>query len=184
MRIFIAIPLPDDLKDRIAAVQERLKKVPADVSWVGMDKFHLTLKFLGEVPDDKVPAVAAAVQHAVAGGAPFAVTLHGLGAFPDLRAPRVIWVGLRDGEPQLRVLAETVDGALAALGFAPEKRRFSGHLTLGRVRSRANLPALVTRIESLKETPFGSCTVDRVALMRSILHPQGSEYQCLQSISI
>jgi 2'-5' RNA ligase len=179
MRLFIAIPLPDEVRDRVAAVQERLKKVPADVAWVRSEKFHLTLKFLGEVPDEKVAPVADVLSAAVRKFAPFAASLHGLGAFPAMCSPRVVWVGIRDGRQPLAELAEAVDGALQAVGFVREQRPYSAHLTLGRVRSSGNLDALVKRLALLKDLPFGDFTVDHIDIIRSIMHPQGSEYQSL-----
>lgn len=184
MRIFIAVAVPDDIRQRVEESQKRLRTVPADVRWVETDKFHLTLKFLGEVNDDKFPAVVAAATAAVKGTVPFTVTLAGVGAFPSMRAPRVLWAGITAGQQELQSLAERVDEHLNAIGFAREKRRFSGHLTLGRVRSQQNIEALVKKMDALQATPFGAFRVRSVEVMQSILHPQGSHYQCLESISI
>jgi 2'-5' RNA ligase len=184
MRLFIAVNIPDDVKEQVTHIQKRLRAVPVDVRWVEEEKFHLTLKFLGEVKDEKLPAVVAALAGAIQGSSPFEATLSGLGVFPGMRAPRVIWAGMQQGQEELRSLAEKVDAALSCLGFEREKRKFTGHLTLGRVRSLQNIEALTNKIVSFAATPIGTFAVRSVEVMQSILHPQGAQHQCLKSISM
>ena len=137
MRCFVAIDLTSDVRAAIARAQTRVRTAAAhaDVRWVDPAQFHLTLKFLGAVPDDRVPAVSAALEGAVADTAPIALAAAGLGGFPSLRSARVLWAGITAGVPELARLAAAIDRALTPLGFPPEGRSFRGHLTIGRVRS-------------------------------------------------
>jgi 2'-5' RNA ligase len=184
MRLFIAVTIPDELKDRIADIQARLRSAPADVKWVAKENFHITLKFLGDVPEEKVDPLVASMTQAVAGCPPFDLSFKGVGAFPGVRSPRVVWLGIDQGVGELSRLAENLDRELDSQGFKKEKRGFSGHLTLGRVRSPQNKDELVKRIAALSDAGVDAFTVRSVDLMQSFLHPHGSHYQCLRSISI
>jgi 2'-5' RNA ligase len=184
MRLFIAINIPDEVKEGIAGVQKRLKSAPADVHWVRTDRLHLTLKFLGETDEARLDDLAAAVARSCAGLKPFRVSVGGVGAFPAPERPRVVWLGIREGAPELTAIAGRLDEELAPLGYEKERRPFTAHLTLGRVRSRRNLADLTKKMASLADAAAGAFEVTGVDVMRSILHPSGAEYQCLRSISV
>ncbi|MHB9154722.1 MAG: RNA 2',3'-cyclic phosphodiesterase [Endomicrobiales bacterium] len=184
MRIFIAVNLPEDVKEQIERVQETLKKTLVDVRWVKKEKFHLTLKFLGEVPEEKAAEVVATLSRASRPRQPFTVALKGLGAFPGLRRPRVVWAGIQEGQSELKAVARDIENELEPLGFQKEKREFSGHLTLGRVRSPQNLSALVKKIASLETVEMGSFSARSIEVMISAPGSGGSTYQCLKSISL
>src|SRR5207244_1645031 len=136
VRCFIAIDLTTDVRAAIARAETRVRTAArdADVRWVDPAQFHLTLKFLGAVPDDRVPAVSAALEGAVADTAPIALAAAGLGGFPSLRSARVLWAGIAAGVPELARLAAAIDRALTPLGFPPEGRPFRVHLTIGPAR--------------------------------------------------
>jgi 2'-5' RNA ligase len=179
LRLFIAVTLPDDVRERLARSQEALRAAQADVSWVKPDNLHLTVKFLGDTDRRSLARIQPALQ-AVAGQlGPFGLALCGLGAFGG-RVPRVVWVGVSEGAAPLADLAERVDAALGRVGVPRDKRGFSAHATLGRVRSARNADALVTAVSAAGAEPFGSVAVRDFVLMQSQLNPQGSVYTVLE----
>jgi RNA 2',3'-cyclic 3'-phosphodiesterase len=147
--------------------------VASDVAWVAETNLHVTLKFLGQIDDARVPSLVSALAAAAAGLTGFEVGVRGLGAFPSATRPRVVWAGL--DAPQLTALANAVDAALASLGFPRESRPFSAHVTLGRVReSRRPNRALAAALG--RPVDFGFLAVSHVSLMRSELSPRGARY--------
>ena len=178
MRCFVAVDLSAEVRAAVAAVQARVRATAprADVRWLDPHAFHLTLKFLGNVPDARVPAVSAALEEVVS-DAPLALEAHGLGAFPTVRRPRVLWAGIAGGAPRLVALAGGVDRALAALGFPPEDRPFRAHLTLGRVRSPRDAGALAKALEAEAAVALGAWTADEVVLYQSHLKPTGAVHE-------
>jgi RNA 2',3'-cyclic 3'-phosphodiesterase len=152
----------------------RLQPVADGVAWVGADNFHLTLKFLGGVETGRVDAVVAGLTGAAAGCPAFDVAVRGLGAFPSPTRPRVLWAAVAEGAAAMSVVARRVDEALGPLGFEPETRAFSPHVTLGRVRVPRSSPRLAEALADGGE--FGRQRVDRLVLMRSELSPRGPRY--------
>jgi 2'-5' RNA ligase len=178
LRCFIAIELPEDLKEGIAGKTMRLRAAEADVKWVSPENLHLTLKFLGNTPEDLLAGVREKLS-AVAGRHPaFSFSLSGAGAFPDSGRPRVVWIGVRDpgGIVQLQ---RDVEGAMAELGFEAERRAYSPHLTLGRVKSPRGRIALQEELARIRDIDFGSVEVRQVSIMRSQLRPTGASYSRL-----
>jgi 2'-5' RNA ligase len=137
LRTFFALEIGDEARRAAAALVERLRADPgcAAVRWGRPEAFHVTLRFLGPTPEERVPALVEAVRRETAGIAPFALALGALGAFPDERRPRVVFVAVEPHAP-VAALAAAVERGTVAAGFAPEQRSFNGHLTLGRVRGR------------------------------------------------
>lgn len=176
MRTFIAIELDDAIRQRLAAAQDRLRAAGCNVRWVKPEQMHLTLKFLGEIEEEAVDGVAAAMAAAAAGGKPFALTLAGLGAFPPRGAPRVVWAGAEEPSGTLAALHKRLEHQLARLGFERERRAYRPHLTLGRVkdpRGREQLRALIG--EGAGEA-FGTQAAGGLVHFRSVLSPQGATY--------
>ncbi|MFB3816244.1 MAG: RNA 2',3'-cyclic phosphodiesterase [Candidatus Methylomirabilales bacterium] len=182
LRLFVAVTLPDAVRARLARAQERLRAVQADVSWVKPENIHLTLKFIGETEVKRLPRIQAALQGVGAEVAAFALMLAGVGTFGG-RVPRVVWAGTAEGAEALATLAGRVDDALGRVGIAKERRAFSPHATLGRVRSPRNAEALVAAAAALDET-FGRVAVGEFVLMQSRLHPQGSVYTPLDRVAL
>lgn len=176
MRLFVAVNLADALRDPLAAAQRQLAAAGADVKWTDPAGFHLTLKFLGEVDDARLPDIEQAVAGGIAGQGPFDLHLQGLGAFPTLTAPRVVWVGVTAGGPELARLAAGLEQAFQPLGFEAEGRPYSAHLTLGRVRSPRGRTGLTAALQALATTDFGGMPVHTVHLMQSRLSPRGAAY--------
>ncbi len=174
--------LPDDLRQRLAAAIERLRPHAADVAWVAPSNLHVTLKFLGQVDETRVPALTDALRAALVDRRAIDVAVRGLGAFPSPTRPRVLWAGLEDAAGGMTALAEQVDIACDRLGFPAETRAFAAHVTLGRVRETRRQPPLAAALA--RPTDFGHLRVDRVSLMRSELSPRGARYSELFAASL
>jgi 2'-5' RNA ligase len=178
MRLFVAVNLPSEVRERLAAEQDRLRHAQADVSWVRAENIHVTLKFLGETEEKRLDRIPPALLEVARGIAPFSVQVSGLGSFGG-RVPRVVWVGIQEGAEPLSRLAKDVEAAMGRLGFPKEKRGFTAHITLGRVRSARNAEALLTALAQTETGPFGSVEVHQFELMQSELRPTGSVYTVL-----
>lgn len=150
---------------------------PDPVKWVPAHQFHFTLKFLGEVEEAAAGRALEAVQRAAAGVGPFRAGLCGLGCFPNLAQPSVLWAGVTEGAEPLGRLAARVEQEMARAGFAPERRPFKPHLTLGRVREGAFVPkAVLEGLAKAERQEFGRFGVERLVLMKSELTPRGPIY--------
>jgi 2'-5' RNA ligase len=198
LRTFFAIELGDEARRAAAALVERLRADPGcgAVRWTRPEAFHVTLRFLGPTPAERVPALAAAVRAQAAGIAPFALALAAVGAFPDERRPRVVFVALEPHEP-VAALAAAVERGVLAAGFPPEARPFHAHLTLGRVRKRpegARSEPQASEVSSWRRRrvrlPAGErpgparFPVDSAVLFRSDPSPAGSTYTPLERIAL
>lgn len=179
MRLFVAIELPEEIKAALTTLQQSLREARADVAWAKPDNLHLTLKFLGETPSERIPALGLACVEAAKANPPFTLTTQGTGFFPDQRRPRIVWAGLSGAVTELEALQQQVEACLAVQGCTPEIKPFRPHLTLGRCKSPRNLPQLATHLNSYK-LPALSFTVSELVLMQSQLHPSGSIYTPLQ----
>lgn len=160
--------------DALTAVQGEIVRRGCDVKLVERENIHLTLRFLGELPQGLVEEVRRALDKL--SGQPFTMRLRGLGAFPNLTRPRVVWVGVAEGFDELKSLRSQIDELLRPLRIPPEKEEFTPHVTLARVKSPRNVAGLVDLIRSLSERDFGSQEVRAVKLKRSVLTPRGPIY--------
>lgn len=174
IRAFIAVELPDPVKDALSDVAQALAgRVPrAAIRWVRPEQMHLTLRFLGDTAVDQLPAVQSAMDGAVAGHSSFFMHLNGTGCFPNARRPRVIWVGLAGDEARLRALKAALDERLAPLGWPPEDKSFRAHLTLGRVKDEHGL----RDVEWAADVPSLDMPVTAIHLIESQLRPSGPIY--------
>ena len=186
VRSFVAIELPEKLKEELTQLQARLKSSAPSVKWVGSQGIHITLQFLGGVPASKLGAITQAVEKAAVGIPPLRLEVKGLGVFPNLRRVRVIWVGLTGELEPLQQLQKRIEVNLSPLGFKPEGRQFTPHLTLGRVRENATplerekLGQLVAGVKFDAVTPINAKSV---SLMRSQLTSEGAVYSSISIIS-
>jgi len=185
-RLFWAVNLPADVKLNLAALQARLQKKQADVKWVEQHNLHLTVKFLGQVSLDRTNEIVRAVESALAQHGSIRLELAGTGFFPAGKQPRVIWVGVGGELDKFRRLHRAVEKGLHDLGFPPENRGFSPHLTLGRVRSPQGVGNLVRELETLGREPahFGRADVNTVELMASTLTARGPIYSVLAKVHL
>ena len=189
VRTFIAIELTAEALRALGQVQEKLRRSPGGQAgrWVRAEGIHLTLKFLGDVPEEKLPQVYQAVEQACQGHQPFEVAFGGLGGFPNLRRPRVIWVGVEEESGQLQSLQRDVEQALERKGFPRERRPFRPHLTLARVRKGASpseAAALGRSVAQAQVGTLGRMQVKEVSVMRSELTPEGALYSELYKVSL
>jgi len=189
IRSFVAIELSDQVREALAELQENLKAQvpPKAVRWTRTESIHLTLQFLGDVAPGKVEAIAEALRGVGAGQAPFTIQLKELGVFPNPGRPRVVWVGVAEPSGALVALQKGVTQALEPLGFEPEKRPYSPHLTIGRADRRAGRQDLAEVGELVTRTEVGTLGqvhVEHVVLMKSDLQPGGAVYTPLAVIPL
>lgn len=184
VRTFIAVEVSAGVQSRALALIERLRSADANVRWVEPEAMHLTLKFLGDIDLTATAEVCRAVARAVEPVEPFELNVSGAGAFPGVERPRTVWLGARDGAPQLVDLAERVDTALIPLKFKPERRPYHPHLTLGRVRGSKNLPALSEAIIAAANFEAGVIAIDELVVFASHLERGGPHYEPLGHIPL
>jgi len=182
IRTFISIDLPEGIKEGISGLQGRLKRDECHIGWVRPEAIHLTLKFLGEIDEKKIPEIETATRKAIQGYTPFFLRIMGLGVFPNLKRPRIIWLGINGEGDNLLRLQSRIEEEMEKIGHAAEKRAFKPHLTIGRVRDPSGLKGLIDAIESEREIELGGFKAEEVLIMRSDLRPEGSIYARLFEI--
>lgn len=178
-RAFIAVDLDERFRTR--ELLSELGQSGADLKLVEPRNLHVTLKFLGETPEDMVERIAGIMEESVRGIGPFDVRFRGLGAFPGQRSIRVVWVGMQGAEP-LGQVARTLEDRLEVLGFPREARGFSPHITLGRVRTPRGWGSLPALIDKHAGTDFGAMRVEKMALKKSVLGPGGPTYSAVREV--
>jgi len=188
VRSFIAIELPDELKLGLAQLEAQLKmsKQPR-VKWVDPYSIHLTLKFLGSIAVDRISEITRAMEEAVQGISPFHLEVKDLGVFPSLRRVQVAWVGISGEVDKLSQLQQHLESNLARLGFAPESRPFTPHLTLARLRNQASLDERQNFGQLIATTRFEAAytiKVDAISLIRSQLTREGAIYSRISSVRL
>ena len=189
IRCFIAIELEAGLQAALSELSRRLQRAPLGRlgRWVAIEGIHLTLKFLGQIPTAQVPAIEQAIRAACRGVSPFEMAIGGVGCFPNAQRPRVIWVGVEEPSGALQRLQLAVERELSCLGFRPEGRAFTPHLTLARIRDqahdreRAELGAWLRQQEVGR---LGAMWVYQICLMRSVLQPTGAVYTRLAAVPL
>jgi 2'-5' RNA ligase len=183
IRAFIAVTLDPKVIDAIADASTQLRRRIAGVRWVVPANFHLTLKFLGAIDEAMVDPIGAALGEQLRLFPRFTINAKGLGVFPGPKRPRVLWVGLTSD--RLVALASIVESALQPLGFAPENRKFTPHLTIGRWREAGVAPkSLGRQLETWETHDFGASDVKSVKLIQSVLKPGGASYFDLATVPL
>ena len=176
VRSFIAIDLPDSVRRRLEALVQELRKSNAQVGWVRIEGVHLTLKFLGNVELDLIEEMKPVLAGIASQTPPIHLEPAGCGAFPTIRSPRVVWVGLRGEIDLLAELARRVEAAMEPFGFKREDRPFKPHLTLGRVKGRQRLGALQQILLEHRDFTAEPFDAFEVVLYKSDLRPDGARY--------
>jgi len=184
IRTFIAIHLPESVLHGIANVQDRLRKSGFSIRWVRQEGMHLTLKFLGDVDTSDIDGIRSAIEESAKGVSPFGLQVKGIGVFPDVKRPRVVWVGFSGDVGVLSSLQGRLETHLDAQGFPKETRRFKGHLTLGRAKGRLDEDKLRKVLEKFDTFETESFFVHSVILYQSTLRPQGAIYTRLAEVSL
>lgn len=180
-RAFISVDLPPF--PPLAALLKELQTSGGQLKLVDLEQLHLTLKFLGSTDEDLVPQISEVMRESVRGIRPFAVRTAGTGAFPSRDYMNVLWVGLEDAD-NLATIAAYLEQELPSLGFAREKRSFSAHVTIARVRGGKNRDRVQQILEAHAADLFGEHTVDNIRLKRSVLTPQGPVYSTVEQVSL
>jgi 2'-5' RNA ligase len=176
MRAFIAIELPPEIKQGITNVQEQLRSAGANAGWTRPEGIHLTLKFLGEVEESKIREIMQMLAGATRGTGKLNLEVTGVGAFPNVRTPRVLWLGVTGDVEKLGSLQVSVENAMTGLGFEREERKFSPHLTLARIKFPKPRDNWQQKIESVRDVKLGGFEADHVSLMKSELKREGAVY--------
>jgi len=176
IRSFIAVPIPKNIKSALAAASEEAFGDIRHVRSVRPQGMHITLKFMGDVKRDILDRIGAALVSIVWKCKPFSVKAEGIGAFPNLKNPRVLYTPLTGETQSLIDMAADLDKALAAFGIAPGNRPFAPHLTLARVKAPKQLGLVRKRLKTLEGVLFGEFRVEELILFRSDLRPEGAHY--------
>lgn len=179
IRAFVAVEIPGPGKAFLESVTSDLRRARAEVRWVRPEGIHITLKFLGQIRTDLVPALEENLTVLFADYSPVQLAIRGLGAFPNLARPRVVWAGIHDHSGTLSSMAGRVEAALEPLGFAREKRTFSPHFTLGRVKSMSGMKELVDAIRQGMDLAGPTFVSREAVLFQSILKPSGADYRAI-----
>jgi 2'-5' RNA ligase len=182
MRVFVAIDLDREVRDRLEKLESELRPLLRRARWVPAENLHLTLRFLGEATKDAADAVTAGLREALAGTPGFVVSVCRAGVFPDRRRPRILWVGLSGPGTELEDLQSRVERVVRGAGFPPEKRRFEPHLTLARFREPERQVDSVLR--DVSERDFGGTSVREVVVYESVLSRGPACYRPLGRIRL
>jgi RNA 2',3'-cyclic 3'-phosphodiesterase len=186
MRLFLAVNLPLDVAAHVGDLQRTLERVAAGggLRWTKAAQAHFTLKFLGEQPEESVRVISDVAREAAKGADELSITLRKLGAFPDAGRPRVLWIGVGAGATEMSDLASVLDALLAEKGFAKEERPFSPHLTLARIKTRAEGLAAARMIEVGPKDEVAAFRAQSFALMQSVSTPDGVKYVPLETFGL
>ena len=184
LRSFLAVELPELILNRIGEIQRDLKSSRADVRWVSPENIHLTLKFFGTIEESIIESIIKLTEGPVRGTPLFFLKIQGMGAFPNLKNPRVIWMGFQEGKEIIVAIQKQLEREFEKIGVQPEDRPFHPHLTLGRMRSNRGKDELVRGMERYREEEFGNFQVEKVVLIKSDLKPTGPIYTALREIRL
>jgi 2'-5' RNA ligase len=189
LRTFIAIPLPDSVITQLDRIQRRLQRTCPDrtIRWVNPHTIHLTLFFIGDMPETQIEGINQALATAVKTYGTFTFTVADLGAFPNLRRPNVIWVGVQDVEHKLAGLYSTVCESMEQIGFPAERRRFTPHLTIGRINrrtSRDDRTRIGNEVSRATVGLLGTVEASEIVFYRSILKHTGAEHFILEKFPL
>ena len=187
-RLFVALEPPEPVRRRLGALAEDLRRGAGragdEVRWVPPANVHLTLQFLGAVPEERVTAVEAALGEAAAESRPLSLSVRGVGGFPNARRPRVLWAGLEGDLAPLAALVAGLGARLGKLGFPPEDRPFSPHLTLGRARDGHGAPGLAGALARAGQAEAAPWRASELVLFESHLSPRGPRYEAIARVAL
>ncbi len=181
VRVFLSVDIDDDvLLSRIQSLQSQLDSQSAKMKLVERENIHFTWRFFGDTPVESVNAIRSEMSHIEI--APFDIVIGGIGAFPSIRRPRVIWVGVEQNTELVRDLKNQTDSLLAKLGYKIEKKKFIPHATIARVRAVSNRDGIFENLQSLSDETVGTMTVNGIRMTKSTLTPSGPIYETLWEV--
>jgi len=183
-RLFFAIDLPQSTIASAERLMETFRISPAAVGWVRAVNLHITLKFLGDVPESNISALCDAVREPVSGVVGFRLTIEGMGMFPNQNRPRVVWFGTGGDTASLSTLESLVTKNIQPLGYPADERPFTAHITIGRVKSQTARGELIRMVHNNQKTFVGEVPVDSLMLYESKLSPGGSIYSVVESFQL
>ncbi len=182
IRAFIAIEIDLPSKQKISRLISELKKSKADVKWITENQMHITLKFLGNIDKERIQNISGVLDEISRNFNAFDIQFSKLDAFPNMKRPRVIWLGVKKGADLIKLLNEKIEKEFEKLGFQKEKREYKTHLTLGRVKSLKNITSLAGSIDKIAFQPTDETKIDRLILFQSTLTPKGAIYAPLSTL--
>jgi 2'-5' RNA ligase len=183
MRCFIAIDINEGVRSRIRSLLSDVKVSDADVRWVKAENIHLTLKFLGEIREELIEEMKGTLDSISGQFRRFSMEVKGVGVFPDYSRPRILWVGIRLTE-SLNLLFSRIERAMEGYGIKRETRVFRPHLTIGRIKSQRGIKPLLAEFRRHREDDFGRTDATGIILMKSVLKPEGAEYERLHTAEL
>lgn len=179
MRTFVAVKLDPGVKENLSIIVRHFKKISSGIKWVSPEAMHVTLKFLGNIEEQKADHIITVMDRISRDHRPFRMGCIGIGTFPQKsRKPKIIWAGFNAYEP-LKTIHSEIETELEQIGFPKEKRSFHPHMTLGRIKKSSGLHALLPELERAEQKEFGVTKVDRITLFKSTLTPSGAIYDIL-----
>ena len=181
IRCFVAIEIPEPIQQRLERIQEKFRQQIQKASWVKPGNIHLTLKFLGDVDPVDLESIGEAIKSEASRHGSFTFRIGGVGAFPNLARPRVIWTGVKVGKEHVCHLATGIDLALSRCGFSSDTKKFNPHLTIARLKGRMDLRPYALQYRQYDRIDGAEMTVDAISLIQSQLHSRGAIYSTLQS---
>jgi len=184
IRAFIAIELPETIKSSIETIQARLKSLELPLRWVRVENIHLTMKFLGDIEEIEIESIESVLRDSVKMQAPLTLSAKGVGVFPGIRRPRVLWVGIHDHETGLAGLQKSIENQLHRIGYSKEGRPFKGHLTVGRAKGYVDERKFKEALDSFLAFESSLFTVNEFFIFRSVLKQGGPEYTKLIRIPL
>jgi RNA 2',3'-cyclic 3'-phosphodiesterase len=184
LRTFIAVEIPENIISGIRDLQQDLKAFGVDIRWIRPENIHLTLKFLGDVPAADIDNIFEVISGTAEGISSIPLQAKGIGVFPGVKRPRVLWVGLTGQLELLTRLQKILDANLKGIGFPPEKRPFEGHLTIGRIKTKSDSKIFVDALMAFRSFESETFVADRIVLFKSELKPSGAVYTDLASATL
>lgn len=184
MRTFIALTLPEQIRSRLALLQVELRET--DVKWTAPENIHLTLKFIGEIDEKTLDRIILTLEKFIPEKKSYYARVSALGVFPEIHSPRIIWIGLSEGNKESCDIAQEIEEKLSDTGISKEERAFTSHITIGRVRSGRNKDRLLRKINEINslENEDLRFLVDRVTVYKSTLTPKGPVYEAIKELRL
>lgn len=184
MRTFIAVELAKDILEKIDDfIFKTYREIDKNkISWVKKENLHITLKFLGEINENQIEVVKFVLKDVSKNFKEFTIFLEGLGFFPNLKFPKVIWIGIKKHEDKLKLLASLIEESLSKHGFLKEKKEFIPHLTIARIKQIKKINEIISYAEKYKSQTFGISEIKSITFFQSILKPEGPQYRIIEKL--